>query len=304
MGGANLMQKQRLRRTMMFLNAQRSSLIKDAYVYGADSVMFDLEDAVAQKEKDSARVQLYNTLKSVDYRGVERWVRINATDSEYFKEDIRASVAGGCEGIRIPMTETADQVKLVDQLVTEAEKEFGKEVGSTLLMAALESPLAIINCYEICRASERMMGVALSAGDFRRTMHAQTTTTGEELATARGQIVLAARAAGVMCFDTVYTDIDNLDGLRKETEMIRNMGFDGKSVISPKQIATIHDVFTPTEKQIRHAEHIVEAIEENKAKGIGVLVVDGQMVDVAHVEGAYRTLTMAKAAGKYKGDLV
>lgn len=288
----------------MFLNAQRASLVKDAYIYGADCVILDLEDAVSPNEKDSARIQLYNTLKSVDYGQTEKWVRINATDSPYWKEDVKASIAGGCDGIRIPMCETKDQVEVVEKLVEECEKKYNKEIGSTMLMAALETPLSIINCYEICKSSKRLMGVALSGGDFARTMHATTTKTGEEYFLARSQIVLSARAAGVMCFDTVYTDLDDEESLVKETEMIKNMGFDGKSIISPKQIDLVHQVFTPDEKEISNAQRVIIAVNEAKKEGKGVVVVNGKMVDNAHVEGAYRTLKMAKAAGKYEGELI
>lgn len=296
--------RREIRRTMMFLNCQKASLVKDPYVYESDCVILDLEDAVATSEKDSARIQLYNTLKYLDYRKTERWVRINGVDTPYFHEDIRAAVAGHADGIRIPVCESKEDVVLVEKLIAEAEKEFEVPVGQTLLMAALESPKGIINAYDIATASSRMMGIALSAGDFTRTMHAKHTKTGEELFIARGQIALAARAAGVMCFDTVHTDLDDLESLRKETELIRNMGFDGKSVINPKQIAVIHAVFNPTEKEIKHAEHILLALNENKAKGIGVMVVDGKMVDVAMKEGAERTLQLAKATGLYEGDLV
>lgn len=290
--------KDRIRRTMMFLNTQKAGLVRDPYVHGPDCVILDLEDAVSANEKDSARIQLYHTLKTLDYRGVERWVRINDVESDLFQEDVRAAVAGGAEGIRIPMTETADQVKKVDAAITKAEEEFGRPKGETMIMAALESPLGILNAYAICTATPRMMGVALSAGDFRRTMHATTTATGEELFLARGQLLLAARAAGVMAFDTVFTDLNDSEGLRRETELIKNMGFDGKSVINPRQIEIIHDVFTPSQKEIDHARHIVLAVEENKKKGIGVMVVDGKMVDIAMVEGAERTLRLAQAAGK------
>lgn len=293
-----------IRRTMMFLNTQRASLVKDPYVYGPDCVILDLEDAVAENEKDSARIHLYNTLKSRDYGETEVWVRVNDINSEYFEEDIRASVAGGADGIRLPMTETAEDIKKTDDAITRAEEEFGIEKGKTMIMAAIESPLGVVNAYAICTASERMMGVALSAGDFRRTMHAQTTKTGEELFGARSTIAISARAAGIMCFDTVYTDLDDEEGLIRETELIKNMGFDGKSVINPRQISVIHKVFNPTEKQIVEAQRIVLAVEENKKKGIGVMIVDGKMVDIAHVEGARRNLKLAKAAGLYKGDLV
>lgn len=292
-----------VRRTMMFLNTQRASLVKDPYVYGPDCVILDLEDAVLESEKDSARIQLYNTLKYLDYGETEIWVRINPLDTPYYKEDIRAAVAGRCDGIRIAKTESAEDVHIVEGLIEEAEEEFGVKKGSTMIMGAIESPTAVFNAKEIAEASERMMGIALSAGDYRRELHAQVTEGGEELFVARSMILMAARAAGVMAFDTVYTDVDNIEGLTKETELIKDMGFDGKSLISPKQIAPVHEVFTPNAKEIRHAENIIMELEENKRKGVGVLVVDGKMVDVAMVEGAQRTLDIAKASGVYKGDL-
>ncbi len=295
--------KQRLRRTMIFLNAQRAALVQDAFVFQPDCVIFDLEDAVAESEKDSARIQLYNTLREVDYGNVERWVRINALDTDLFPEDIRAAVAGGAEGIRLPKTETVEDVELVEGLIEKAEKEFGREVGSTMIMAALESPLAIINAFDIARSSERMMGMALSAGDFTRTMQSKRTDEGHELFVARSQLLMAARAAGIMAFDTVYTDVDNEEAFKKEAKFIVDLGFDGKSLISPKQIGPVHQAFTPTEAEVEHAINIVEAIKENEAAGVGVLVVDGQMVDIAHVEGAQKTLRLAKAAGLYEGDV-
>ncbi|WP_265455554.1 aldolase/citrate lyase family protein [Enterococcus sp. HY326] len=295
---------EKIRRSMIFLNAQRATLVKDAFVYQPDCVIFDLEDAVAEKEKDSARIQLFNTLRDIDYQGVERWVRINALDSALFEEDIRAAVAGGAEGIRLPKTETAADVQLVEKLVAAAEKEFNVPVGHTMLMAALESPLAIINAYEIAKSSERLMGIALSGGDFTRTMHSKRTIAGQELFVARSQMLMAARAAGVMAFDTVYTDIDNPEGFVEEVNFIKDLGFDGKSLISPKQISVTHAAFTPDAAEVYHAEHVIQAIEDNKEAGIGVLIVDGKMVDIAHVEGAQRILKLAKAAGTYKGELV
>jgi citrate lyase subunit beta/citryl-CoA lyase len=296
--------KDRIRRTMIFLNAQRAALVKDAYVYKPDCVIFDLEDAVAEREKDSARVQLYNTLKYHYYYGVERWVRINALDTPYYKEDIRASVAGGCDGIRIAKTESPDDVKRVEELVLTAEKEFGIEEGKIMLMGALESPQAVLNAYEICKSSDRLMGIALSAGDYTRTLHAKRTSKGDELFYARSIIVNAARAAEIMCFDTVNTNLSDMEGFTNETELIRDMGYDGKSVINPKQIPIVHDIFTPSEKEIEYAVHVIEAIKENEKKGVGVLIVDGQMVDIAHVEGAHRVLKLAQVSGVYGGDLV
>lgn len=296
-------EKNRLRRTMMFLNAHRASLVKDPYVYGADSIILDLEDAVSENEKDSARIQLYNVLKYHDYKGTERIVRINGLTTKHWREDVRASVAGGCDGIRIPECETVEQVKMVEDAIEAAEKEFNVPLGTTLIMTAIETPMGVINALSLAQSSERVFGMSIGAGDFTRTMHATRTKEGYEMLAARSHLVLAARAAGVMCFDTVHTDVDDLEGLREDTELIKNMGFDGKSVISPKQIAVIHDVFAPTPKQIEMAEKTIYSIEDNAKEGVGVMVVDGQMIDIAMVEGAKRVITLAKKSGVYRGDL-
>ena len=295
--------KKRLRRTMMFLNAQKPGLIKDPYIYKPDSIMLDLEDAVAEKEKDAARYSLYHALQEIDYRGVERVVRINGLDTPYWKEDIRCAVAGGCDAIRIPKTESAQDVKLVEEHVIAAEKEFGIEEGRTLIMAALESARGIMKALDICEASDRLFGIALSGGDYTKDLQTHITGTGVELMGARQNMVIAARAAGVQCFDTVYTDLDNMEGFRKDVETIHLMGFDGKSIINPRQIEVVHQIYTPTQKDIIFAEKVVKEIDDKKAKGIGVFTVDGKMIDIAFYDGAKRTIELAKASGAYKGDL-
>ncbi|MGI6672355.1 MAG: aldolase/citrate lyase family protein [Christensenellales bacterium] len=294
----------RLRRSMMFLNAQRPALIKDAYIYKPDSLMLDLEDAVAENQKDAARFSLYNALKSVDYRGVERIVRINGLDTPHWQEDIRVTVAGRADGIRIAKCETAQDVLTVVEHIEKAEEEFGVEKGFTLVMAALESPLGIINAYDICKACpERLFGVAISGGDYRKSMQANYNPGGIEMMGGRANMLIAARAAGVQCFDTVFTDVDDMDGFREEVIQNKQMGFDGKSLISPRQIAIVHEIFTPTQREIRNAERIVRAVREQAAQGIGVFTLDGKMLDIAFVPGAERTIELAKASGVYEGDL-
>lgn len=171
--------KKRLRRTMMFLNVQKPGLIKDPYIYKPDSIMLDLEDAVAQNQKDVARFSLYHALQEIDYRGVERVVRINALDTPYWREDVRVCVAGGCDAIRIPKTESAQDVKMVEEAILAAEKEFGREEGSTLLMAAIESARGVMKALDICEASERLFGIALSGGDYTKDL--QTHITGTDI---------------------------------------------------------------------------------------------------------------------------
>lgn len=295
--------KKRLRRSMMFLNCQKPGLIKDPYIYGPDSIMLDLEDAVAENQKDAARYSLFHALKEIDYRAVERVVRINGLDTPHWKEDIRVCVAGGADTIRIAKTERAEDVRAVEEHVLAAEREFGRPEGSTLLMAALESCRGVLNALEICEASDRLIGIALSGGDYTKDLQTVITGTGVELMGARQHMIMAARAAGVQCFDTVFTNLDDMEGFARETEMIKRMGFDGKSLVNPRQIAVVHQIFTPTQKEIIFAEKVVREIDEKKAKGIGVFTVDGKMIDIAFYDGARRTLALAKASGVYEGDL-
>ena len=295
--------KHRLRRTMMFLNCQKPGLIKDPYIYKPDSIMLDLEDAVAEKEKDAARYSLYHALQEIDYRGVERVVRINGLDTDLWQEDIRCAVAGGCDSIRIPKTERADDVRKVEAAIKKAEEEFGRPEGSVLIMAALESARGVINAMEICDSSERLFGIALSGGDYSRDLQITISGTGIEFVGARQHMIIAARAAKIQCFDTVWTDLDNMEGFRKEVETIHSMGFDGKSIVNPRQIPIVHEIYTPKEKDIIFAEKVVREIEEKKAQGIGVFTVDGKMIDIAFYDGAKRTIALAKASGIYKGDL-
>nr|WP_296044582.1 aldolase/citrate lyase family protein [uncultured Blautia sp.] len=294
--------KKRLRRTMMFLNAQKPGLIKDPYIYKPDSIMLDLEDAVAEKEKDSARFSLFHALKEINYRGIECIVRINGLDSDLWEEDIRCAVAGGADGIRIPKTETAEDVKKVEKAVEEAEKEFGIEPGKVLIMAALESAKGVLNALDICKASERLFGIALSGGDYTKDLQTHITGTGVELMGARQHMIIAARAAGVQCFDTVYTDLDDMEGFVKDVETIHLMGFDGKSIINPRQIAPVHKIYTPSQKEIIFAQKVVKEIDEKKALGIGVFTVDGKMIDIAFYDGAKRTIELAKASGVLKEE--
>ena len=259
--------KDRLRRTMMFMNAQRPGLIKDAYIYGCDSIILDLEDAVAVNQKDAARFSLYHALTEVDYGDTEVIVRINGLDTEYWREDVRVCVAGGADGIRIAKCESADMVRQVEAAVEAAEREFGVEVGRTLLMAALESPLGIMNAYEICAASDRMLGCAISGGDFRQSMHVQIEPDGVEMQAARGQMLLAARAAGVQCLDTMYPNLDDEEGFRREVDLV------------------------------------ARSCRAQSEAGIGVYVVDGKMVDPPFYKEAERIIELAKKCGVYHGDL-
>lgn len=287
----------KLRRSMLFVPGNNPAMVKDAHIYGSDSIIFDLEDAVSPGEKDAARLLVYSALRSVDYGSVELVVRVNGLDTPWFEADVEAMVRGGIEVIRLPKTESAEDIRHLESLVAAAERAAGIPEGRVKLMAALESPLAIINAYEIARSSPRLIGIALSAEDFVTSMKTNRSPEGVELFEARGRIVIAARAAGVMALDTVFTDINDQEGFLREVRLIKQMGFDGKSVINPNQIPLVHAAFAPTEDQVRKARRVIEAAREAEARGSGVVSLDGKMIDKPIVVRAERVLALAGASG-------
>ena len=293
--------KERLRRTMMFLPGNNPANITDAQIYGPDSIMIDLEDATSINQKDAARFLVYNALKTLDYGDTEVVVRINALDTPFGREDIKAVVKAGVDVIRLPKSETAQDVIDVDEIITEVEEEMGCQ-GRTLMMAAIESPTGVINAVDIAKASPRMMGIALGAADYVTNLKTQRSSHGWELFAARSQIVLAARNAGIACFDTVNTNLDDMDAFREEVQFIKDLGFDGKSVIHPKQIAVVNEVYTPTEKDITKSLRIIAGSKEAERKGSGVITVDGKMVDYPVIAGAQRVLDLAVASGVLKKE--
>ncbi|WP_413628069.1 citrate (pro-3S)-lyase subunit beta [Fructilactobacillus vespulae] len=289
--------KDRLRRTMMFVPGNNPGMIKDAGIFGADSIMFDLEDSVSLAEKDAARDLVSQALTTVDYGDVELVVRTNGLDTPYFKDDVKAMVKSGIDVIRLPKTENAEMIHETEELIAAAEAEFDIPVGTTHVMAAIESAEGVLNVASIAKASKRMIGIALSAEDYTTDLQTHRYPDGKELEFARNMIINAARAAGIAAFDTVYTDVDNTAGLIAETEYIHELGYDGKSVINPRQISVINDVFAPTEAAIKQARNVIAAIERAHQAGSGVIAMNGQMVDRPVVMRAQRVMKLAKASG-------
>ncbi|WP_270333269.1 citrate (pro-3S)-lyase subunit beta [Ligilactobacillus acidipiscis] len=287
---------ERLRRTMMFVPGNNPAMVKDAGIYGADSIMFDLEDAVSMNEKDSARALVYQALKTVDYGDAELVVRINGLDTPYCDNDIKAMVKAQIDVIRLPKVESAEMMKNLEKKVIAAEKEFDVPVGSIHLMAAIESAKGVLNAPQIAAASERMIGLALSAEDYTTDMKTHRYPDGSELEFARNVVLHSARAAGIAAFDTVFTNMDDTEGFYRETRHIHQLGFDGKSLVNPRQIAMVNKVYEPTKAEVENALNVIDAIEEAKKKGSGVISMNGQMVDRPVVLRAQRIMMLAKAA--------
>ncbi|MEG1528372.1 MAG: citrate (pro-3S)-lyase subunit beta [Clostridia bacterium] len=294
---------ERLRRTMMFVPGNNPSMMQDAHIYGADSLMFDLEDSVTMHEKDAARLLVYNSLKTINYGNTELVVRINPLNTPYGVMDIRAMVSAGVQVIRMPKTETAQDVVDVEREIETVEREIGVPVGKTRIMAAIEGALGVINAYAIATASNRMMGIALGAEDYSANLKTNRSKEGTELLLARQTIVVAARAAGIDALDTVFSDLNDMDAFEKEVTLIKQLGFDGKSIINPRQISVIHRIFAPTEKELEKAGRIMYAIKEAEARGSGVISLNGKMVDKPVVIRAQRCIELAKACGMLEEDI-
>ncbi len=280
----------------MFVPGNNPAMMQDAFIYHPDSIMLDLEDSVSMAEKDAARLLVHHALKTIDYGNTEMVVRVNPLNTPYGKKDVEAVVKAGVHVIRMPKTETADEIRELEAEIEKVETELGC-LGRTQIMAAIESTLGVVNAYEIATASKRMMGIALGAEDYCANLKAQRTPDGMELLMARQTIVVAARAAGIDALDTVYSNLNDMETFRKEVELIKTLGFDGKSIINPRQIEIINDVFTPKEKDIQKSLTIIAAIKEAEKRGSGVIAVNGKMVDRPVVLRAQRTIDLAIASG-------
>lgn len=285
----------KLRRSMLFVPGSNAAMLSNSFIYKPDSIMFDLEDAVALKEKDTARLLVAHALQHPLYKEIETVVRVNPLDSEFGLLDLNAVVRAGADVVRMPKTETAQDVIDMDREITEIEKACGREVGSTKMLAAIESPLGITQANQIATASKRLIGIALGAEDYVRNLKTERSPEGIELLFARCSILQAARAAGIQAFDTVYSNANNEEGFLKEAALIKQLGFDGKSLINPRQIELLHNLFAPTQKDVDQARRIIEAAEEAERQGSGVVSLNGKMIDAPIIDRAKLVLERAKS---------
>lgn len=283
----------RLRRSMLYVPGNNPGMIRDAHIYGSDAIMLDLEDSVALTEKDSARFLVYNALKTLNFGGKEVAVRINGLDTEFGLKDLEAIVRVQPDVIRLPKTDSAHDVIICEKEIERIEAACGIPVGKTKMIAAIESAEGVLNAREIAHASKRLVGIALGAEDFTADLKTNRSPEGTELLIARSMIVMAARSAKIDALDTVYSDVNNIEGFISEAKLIKQLGFDGKSVINPNQIKPLHAVFTPTKTEIEKSLAIVEAMEEARKKGSGVVSLNGKMIDKPVLDRALHLLDLA-----------
>ena len=283
-----------MRRSMLFLPGNSPNILLNADFLGSDSIILDLEDAVAPTEKDAARILVRNAITSLGYTR-EVIVRINPVESPYWQKDLRAIIPVKPDMIMPTKVGCAADVKIVDDFITQLEKEFGMEEGGVKMIPLIETALGVENAYEIASADSRVTAIFLGGEDFTADMRCKRTKEGTEIFYARSRMVLAARAAGVDVYDTPWTDVEDYDGLIEDAKFAKSLGFTGKSSISPRHIPFINEVFSPTEEEIQYARDVFACIEKAKAEGKGVVSLRGKMIDAPIVARARQVLEAAEA---------
>jgi len=274
-------------------------LFLNAAVHKGDGLILDLEDSVAPLNKYAARILVRNALRSIDFMGAERMVRINQLPLGL--EDLEEIIPQKTHLVLIPKVETPEQIHEIDKKIDEILSR-EKEAQDVFFMPILESGLGIINAYPIAGASKRNVALAIGLEDYTADIGTQRTNEGRESFFARSMLVNAARAAGIQAIDTVFSDVTDMEALKESVLEAKALGFDGKGCIHPRQIAVVHESFAPQEKEVEKAKKIVRAFEEAEKKGLGVVSLGSKMIDAPVVKRALRTINLAVKDGIIPGD--
>lgn len=284
-----------MRRSMLFMPGNTPNMLINAAYLGADSLIFDLEDAVSPAEKDAARILIRNTIRYLDFKNQEIIVRINSIDTSFWKHDIDIILPEKPNLLLLPKANRPEDVLLVDEYMTNLEKKSGLEVGSIGLMPLIETALGLENSFLIASASKRVKAMLLGAEDLTADLQCTRTKEGKEIEYARGRIVVAARAAGIDVYDTPFTDVNDDEGIITDTKFAKSLGFTGKASISPRHIEVINGIFSPTQAEVDYAYEVMDAIALAKEQGKGAIALRGKMIDAPIVARAERTISTAKS---------
>ena len=293
-----------MRRSMLFLPGNNPNMLINGNCLGADSVIFDLEDAVSPDEKDAARILVRNTMRYMDFRGCEIIVRINSTDTPYWQKDIDAVLPYTPGLILLPKTGSAADVLAADAYISQVEDKLGLKTGTVGLMPLIETALGVENAFVIASASSRVKALFLGAEDLTADLQCKRTKEGREIEYARTRLIMAARAAGVDVYDTPFTDVNDDEGIEIDATLAKSLGFSGKASISPRHVDVINRVFSPTLPEIDYAYEVMEAIALAKQQGKGAIALRGKMIDAPIVTRAQRTIAMAEALGLSRREKV
>jgi citrate lyase subunit beta / citryl-CoA lyase len=299
----------RTSRSWLFVPGDRQGMLEKADLLPADALMLDLEDGVAPEAKPSARLNIsavLDRIASADAASKStpaRYVRINAIGSEAMHQDLALVIRPGLHGLVLPKVETVEQVSIVERVLDRGEPAVGIAPGSVLLLVSIESPRGLLAASRLADCSPRICGLIFGGEDFSREMNLPLRREGEArgLIYARSAIAVAAAAVGVQAVDAVWTDLRDSAGLIQFATQSRRLGFSGMSAIHPSQLEQINAAFSPTEEEIAHCKRVVEAYEEARGRGQGVISLDGEMLDPPVVERARRTLEWSREMRKKSG---
>jgi citrate lyase subunit beta/citryl-CoA lyase len=286
--------KDRLRRSRLYLPGAEPKYSINAALHGPDAIILDLEDSVHHAEKDAARILVRNTLRAVNFGACERMVRINQLPLGL--EDLAEIIPEAPDLILIPKVEHPGQVTQVDHMISELKVRH--QIKRPIwLMPILESSQGIENAAAIAAATEDVVALTIGLEDYTADLGVARTTEGHESLYARTRLVNAAKAAGVQAIDSVYSDVGDMEGLKRWGESARALGFEGMGCIHPSQIPVIHSAFAPTQAEIEKAQKIVGAFEEAQQRGVAVVSLGSKMIDPPVVQRALKLVARAKAMG-------
>ncbi len=286
------------RRSLLFMPGDSLRKIEKAAAWAVDTVILDLEDGVAQNRKLEARDTAADALRSLDFGGRERLVRVNPVSSGLVADEIAATVMGAPDGYILPKAESAQELQALDQMLAVAERAQALPEQSLRLFVMIETALGVMNLREIACATTRLEGLIFGAEDLAGDIGSVRTQAAWEVFYARSAVVTAAAAYGLYAFDMVYTDFNDAVGLEEESRFARQLGFTGKTCIHPNQTLIVNRVFSPSAEEMARAQRLVAAFDSQLAAGAGAFTFEGKMVDMPMLVAARKVLARVAVAGE------
>jgi citrate lyase subunit beta/citryl-CoA lyase len=283
--------RDRFRRSRLYLPGNQPKLMLNAGIHNPDGIILDLEDAVSPPEKVDTRFVVRNALRSIDFFGAERMIRIN--QGELGLIDLEYIIPHNAHLVLIPKVEHASTITEIDNRIKEISEKCGRTTP-VFLMPIIESGRGVLKALEIAEASPNIVALAIGLEDYTADLGVPRTQKGDESFFARSMIINAARAVGIQAIDTVYSDVGNEEGLRESVREAKSLGFDGKGCIHPRQIKPLHEEFAPSVAEVEKAQKIVEAFKEADKKGLGVVSLGSKMIDPPVVKRALHTVKLAE----------
>lgn len=283
----------RPRRSVLYVPGSNPRALKKARTLPADALILDLEDAVAPEAKEAARRQIADALAAGGYGGRELLVRVNGLDTQWGHDDVASVTGSGADGILLPKVESAETVRQLEEYLAACDAP-----AAMAIWCMIETPLGVLHAEEIAWASHRLGGLVMGTSDLAKDLHCLHTPDRLPIVTSLSLCMLAARAHGLAILDGVHLDLADDAGFAAACRQGLEFGFDGKTLIHPRTIDTANEIFAPSADELDWSERIIAAHAEAIEAGLGVVVVDGRLIENLHVENARRILSLAAMIGE------